>query len=151
MEHAVRVENLVKRFGSLTAVDGVTFSVERGEIFGILGPNGAGKTTTLEIIEGLQTATEGSVEVLGLEVRTRSRQVKSRIGVQLQSSSYYDYLTLSETISLLGSFYPRRVSPRPCWNRWDWRTGPRATIATCPADRNSGSPWRQAWSTHPRS
>ena len=112
MEHAVRVEGLVKRFGSLTAVDGVTFSVESGEIFGILGPNGAGKTTTLEIIEGLQTATEGSVEVLGLEVRTRSRQVKSRIGVQLQSSSYYDYLTLSETISLLGSFYPRRVSPR---------------------------------------
>jgi len=63
MELAVQVENLVKRFGSFTAVDGVTFSVERGEVFGILGPNGAGKTTTLEIIESLQKPTEGRVSV----------------------------------------------------------------------------------------
>lgn len=111
MDEAVRVEGLLKRFGDFTAVDGVSFNVNRGEIFGILGPNGAGKTTTLEIIEGLQKPTQGSVSVLGLDVLTRPAQVKARIGVQLQSSAYHDHLTLIEILSLLGSFYPKRVPP----------------------------------------
>ena len=111
MEYAVQVENLVKRYGSFTAVDGVTFSVDRGEVFGILGPNGAGKTTTLEIIEGLQKATEGRVSVLGLDVQSNTAEVKSRIGVQLQDSAYYDYLNLKEILALLGSFYPSKIAP----------------------------------------
>ena len=111
MEPAVQVENLVKRFGSFTAVDGVTFSVEPGEVFGILGPNGAGKTTTLEIIESLQKPTEGRVSVLGLDVQSDAAKVKTRIGVQLQASAYYDYLNLKEILALLGSFYPSKVSP----------------------------------------
>ena len=111
MEPAVQVENLVKRFGSFTAVDGVTFSVERGEVFGILGPNGAGKTTTLEIIESLQKPTEGRVSVLGLDVQSDAAKVKTRIGVQLQASAYYDYLNLKEILALFGSFYPSKVSP----------------------------------------
>ena len=111
MEPAVQVENLVKRFGSFTAVDGVTFAVERGEVFGILGPNGAGKTTTLEIIESLQKPTLGRVSVLGLDVQSDAAKVKARIGVQLQASAYYDYLNLTEILSLLGSFYPSRVEP----------------------------------------
>ena len=111
MEPVVQVENLVKRFGSFTAVDGVTFSVERGEVFGILGPNGAGKTTTLEIIESLQKPTEGRVSVLGLDVQSDAAKVKTRIGVQLQASAYYDYLNLKEILALLGSFYPSKVSP----------------------------------------
>ena len=111
MEPAVQVENLVKRFGSFAAVDGVTFSVERGEVFGILGPNGAGKTTTLEIIESLQKPTEGRVSVLGLDVQSDAAKVKTRIGVQLQASAYYDYLNLKEILALLGSFYPSKVSP----------------------------------------
>jgi ABC-2 type transport system ATP-binding protein len=111
MEQAVQVENLVKRFGSFTAVDGVTFAVDRGEVFGILGPNGAGKTTTLEIIESLQEPTEGRVSVLGLDVHSNAAAVKARIGVQLQASAYYDYLNLKEILGLLGSFYPNRVSP----------------------------------------
>ena len=111
MEEAIRVDGLVKRFGSLTAVDQVSFSVQRGEIFGILGPNGAGKTTTLEIIEGLQPPTQGSVTVLGLDVLRHPAQVKAMIGVQLQSSAYFDYLTLREILSLLSSFYPKRVAP----------------------------------------
>ena len=111
MEPAVQVENLVKRFGSFTAVDGVTFAVERGEVFGILGPNGAGKTTTLEIIESLQKPTEGRVSVLGLDVQSDAAKVKTRIGVQLQASAYYDYLNLKEILALLGSFYPSKVSP----------------------------------------
>ena len=111
VDEAIRVDGLVKNFGSLTAVDGISFTVKRGEIFGILGPNGAGKTTTLEIIEGLLKPTQGSVTVLGLNVFKEPKQVKARIGVQLQSSAYHDYLKLNEILTLLGSFYPKRVSP----------------------------------------
>ena len=111
MEPAVQVENLVKRFGSFTAVDGVSFSVERGEIFGILGPNGAGKTTTLETIEGLHKPTGGKVSVLDLEVQSNATKVKALIGVQLQASAYYSYLNLKEILALLGSFYPYKASP----------------------------------------
>ncbi|MFQ6027328.1 MAG: ABC transporter ATP-binding protein [Dehalococcoidia bacterium] len=109
MDAAIRVEGLVKRFGSFTAVDGISFNVKRGEIFGILGPNGAGKTTTLEIIEGLQKPTEGRVSVLDLDLLKNTSRIKARIGVQLQSSAYYDYLTLREILGLLGSFYPKRT------------------------------------------
>ena len=111
MDTAIRVEGLVKRYGSFTAVDQVSFTVNRGEIFGILGPNGAGKTTTLEVIEGLLAPTEGEVTVLGLNVLKRHNEVKARIGVQLQSSAYFDYLSLKEILSLLGSFYPKRIDP----------------------------------------
>ena len=111
MEPAVQVENLVKRFGSFTAVDGVSFSVDRGEIFGILGPNGAGKTTTLETIEGLHKPTGGKVSVLDLEVQSNATKVKALIGVQLQASAYYSYLNLKEILALLGSFYPHKASP----------------------------------------
>ena len=112
MDTAIRVEGLVKRYGSFTAVDQVSFTVNRGEIFGILGPNGAGKTTTLEVIEGLLAPTVGEVTVLGLDVLKRRNEVKARIGVQLQSSAYFDYLSLKEILSLLGSFYPKRIDPQ---------------------------------------
>ena len=112
MDTAIRVEGLVKRYGSFTAVDQVSFTVNRGEIFGILGPNGAGKTTTLEVIEGLLAPTEGEVTVLGLNVLERRNEVKARIGVQLQSSAYFDYLSLKEILSLMGSFYPKRIEPQ---------------------------------------
>ena len=111
MSLAVQVEELVKRYGDVVAVDHLSFSVERGEIFGLLGPNGAGKTTTLEIVEGLLRPDSGRVTVLGLDGATRSREIKARTGVQLQSSSYYEYLTLREILALLGSFYPRRLPP----------------------------------------
>ena len=111
MEDAVLVESLVKRFGSVNAVDGISFNVRRGEIFGILGPNGAGKTTTLEIIEGLQPPTQGSVSVLGMDIRRQGNQIKARIGVQLQSAAYFDYLSLIEILALLGTFYPKSVRP----------------------------------------
>ncbi len=109
MDTAIRVEGLVKRYGSFTAVDQVSFTVNRGEIFGILGPNGAGKTTTLEIIEGLQAPTQGRVTVLDLDISRHRNEVKARIGVQLQSSAYFDYLSLQEILSLLGTFYPKRI------------------------------------------
>jgi len=111
MPLALQVEELVKRYGDVVAVDHLSFSVKRGEIFGLLGPNGAGKTTTLEIVEGLQQPDSGRVTVLGLDSATRSREIKDRTGVQLQASSYYEYLTLREILSLLGSFYARRLPP----------------------------------------
>ena len=111
MSQALRVEELVKRYGDVVAVDHLSFSVERGEIFGLLGPNGAGKTTTLEIVEGLQRPDSGGVTVLGMDGATHRREIKDRTGVQLQASSYYEYLTLREILALLGSFYARRLPP----------------------------------------
>ena len=111
MSQALQVEELVKRYGDVVAVDRLSFSVERGEIFGLLGPNGAGKTTTLEIVEGLQRPDSGRVTVLGLDGATHSREIKARTGIQLQASSYYEYLSLREILGLLGSFYPRRLPP----------------------------------------
>ena len=92
-------------------MDGVSFAVGRGEIFGILGPNGAGKTTTLETIEGLQFPTSGSTQVLGLDSRLDAAEVKQRIGVQLQASAYFDFLTLREILNLFGGFYRRSLAP----------------------------------------
>lgn len=111
MDEVIQVDGLVKRFGNLTAVDGVSFTVNRGEIFGIVGPNGAGKTTTLEIIEGLQRATTGQVRVLGMDINSTPVAIKERIGVQLQASAYFDYLTLVEILDLFGSFYSTHIPP----------------------------------------
>lgn len=111
MTEAIKVSNLVKKFGDFTAVDGISFEVKQGEIFGILGPNGAGKTTTLEIIEGLQGPTSGETVVLGMDTRKLAAGVKERIGIQLQASAYFEYLTLYEILHLFGRFYPRRLDP----------------------------------------
>jgi ABC-2 type transport system ATP-binding protein len=115
-ERAVEVLDLVKTFkapggGTLTAVDGVSFEVGEGEVFGFLGPNGAGKTTTLEIIEGLQAPTSGSTRVLGLDSHRDNTRMKERIGVQLQAGAYFDFLTLEEILELFGSFYAKRLPP----------------------------------------
>ncbi|MDA0301530.1 MAG: ABC transporter ATP-binding protein [Chloroflexi bacterium] len=107
----ITARGLVKRYGAFTALDGPSFTVARGEIFGILGPNGAGKTTLVEILEGLTPATAGTASVLGIEVTERPQAVKARIGVQLQAASYHQYLTLREILELFGSFYPRRADP----------------------------------------
>jgi ABC-2 type transport system ATP-binding protein len=105
------VQGLVKRYGDFTAVDGVTFAVERQEIFGILGPNGAGKTTTLECIETLRPIDGGTVILNGLDTRKQPLDVKRIIGVQLQSSSFFDKLTLAELLALFGEMYGRQVDP----------------------------------------
>lgn len=92
------------------AVKGTSFSVEKGEIFGILGPNGAGKTTTLEIIEGLKKQTSGEVLVLGLNNETENDQIKKRIGVQLQSSEYMNLMSLSELLEVFASLYGKSAN-----------------------------------------
>lgn len=114
---AVAVKDLVKIFpdperGELRAVDGVTFEVERGEVFGFLGPNGAGKTTTLEIIEGIKPPTSGSATVLGYDVVSNSAELKPLIGVQLQSADFFKELKLTELLELFGSFYGIKVDAR---------------------------------------
>ncbi len=103
------VRDLVKKYGELVAVNGVSFSVERQEIFGILGPNGAGKTTTLECIETLRLFETGEIFLDGVDVRRNPQEVKRRIGVQLQSSSFFDKLDLTELLTLFGELYGRRV------------------------------------------
>lgn len=86
----IQVDNLVKRFGSFTAVDHISFSVQRGEIFGFLGANGAGKTTAMRILCGLSLPSEGKAEVMGFDVRTQSEEIKKRIGYMSQKFSLYE-------------------------------------------------------------
>lgn len=97
-EHAIEVENLEKRYGDLSAVDGVSFTVRKGEVFAFLGPNGAGKTTTAEIIETIRAPTSGKVSVLGMDVTKRKRDIVPRIGVLPQGFSSFDRITVRETI-----------------------------------------------------
>jgi ABC-2 type transport system ATP-binding protein len=103
----IRVDGLRKVYGELVAVDGITFDVRPGEVFGLLGPNGAGKTTTVEVLEGLRKPDGGSVSVLGLDVARDSAQVKPRIGVSLQNAALYPKLTVVELLDLFANFYPK--------------------------------------------
>ena len=107
-ELALRVRGLRKQYPRVLAVDGLDLEVPRGEVFGLLGPNGAGKTTTLEIIEGLTPADSGEIEILGLDWGRHGREIRSCIGVQLQSTSLFNKITPREALDLYGSYYPRR-------------------------------------------
>ena len=120
----IKVKNLVKTYhlpekieGSFNAVDGVSFSIERGEIYGILGPNGAGKTTTLEMLEGLNDIDAGAAYIDGLSVMDEPYKVKKIIGVQLQANEYFDGLTLGELIILFGNLYQVKVIPEKLLER----------------------------------
>jgi ABC-2 type transport system ATP-binding protein len=101
----VEAKDLTKRYENLLAVDGVSFSVQRGEIFGLLGPNGAGKSTTLEMLEGLRDIDSGSALVLGTDVKHHGIAVKQRIGVQLQATALPSFTTVTESIDLFRAFY----------------------------------------------
>lgn len=103
--NAVVVEALTKVYGGKSVVDGVSLTVREGEFFGILGPNGAGKTTTLEMMEGLRKADSGSVSLLGLSPRPRNTDLLPRIGVQLQSSAFFERLTAKEQLVTFGALY----------------------------------------------
>ncbi len=107
---AIRCRGLHKRFGDTVALGAVDLEVHRGECFGLLGPNGAGKTTTIEILEGLQTADGGEVELLGMRWDREPDAIRARLGVQLQESEFPDKGTVEETVRLFRSFYPRGPS-----------------------------------------
>ena len=107
----ILVDDLHKSYGALKAVDGVSFSVRAGEVFGILGPNGAGKTTTIEILEGMRAPDGGRASINGVDVSSNPREVKALIGVQLQSSYFFDHLKLTEILDVFASMYRRAVDP----------------------------------------
>lgn len=109
MTNMVTVQNLKKRYGDKQAVDGVSFSVKKGEIFGILGPNGAGKTTTLEMMEALRDIDEGSVTIDGIDVADRPNDIKYLIGVQPQSPAFQDKTKLKEVVELFAAAYGEKV------------------------------------------
>ena len=111
--NVIEVNDLVKRYGNHTAVDGLSFTVEEGEIFAILGPNGAGKTTTVESISRLRTPDSGSISVLGFDPRHDRDQLRRIVGVQLQESELADNLRVWEALDLYASLYPE---PRD-WER----------------------------------
>ncbi|HEY7029672.1 MAG TPA: ABC transporter ATP-binding protein [Thermomicrobiales bacterium] len=110
-EPIIEIRDLVKRYGSLAAVDGIDLTVDAGEIFGILGPNGAGKTTTLEMIEGLREPDAGTIRVAGYDAVAESEQVRKIIGVQLQTTALFDYLSAAELIELFAGLYGVDGSP----------------------------------------
>ena len=107
-ETVIAVGDVHKAYGTVKAVDGVSFEVRKGEIFGLLGPNGAGKTTTMEMIEGLHNPDAGTIAVLGLDVRKHARAIKNRIGVQLQTAALYPQLKVMELLRLFTSFFDRQ-------------------------------------------
>ncbi len=106
---AIEVTDLKKSYGSVEAVRGISFSVERGEVFGLLGPNGAGKTTTVEILEGYRGRTAGDVRVLGQDPERRDRAHAQRVGIVLQEGGFYPRLTVREAVGHMAKAYP---SPR---------------------------------------
>lgn len=108
---AVQVDGLVKRYGSRSVVDSLSFEVRRGEIFALLGPNGAGKSTTVEILEGYREPDEGKVRVLGLDPIAEARNLKPRIGVMLQNGGLYLTMTPREAVRLFATFYPHPNDP----------------------------------------
>lgn len=101
----VAVEDLVKTYEGVNVVDGISFTVNRGEIFGILGPNGAGKTTTLEMLEALRTIDAGTASIDGIDVSRNPKKIKQIIGIQLQSTDFYNMLTLREQLKMFASLY----------------------------------------------
>ena len=117
-EPILKVENLVKRYGDVEAVRGVSFEVAEGEVFGLLGPNGAGKTTTVEILEGLRDPDGGALSVCGLNPQTDSRELKHEIGAALQSTSLPDKLRVMEALRLFAGFYKRRRNPEELLKRF---------------------------------
>src|SRR5271157_4533156 len=114
----LQVENLVKRYGDVEAVRGVSFSVEEGEVFGLLGPNGAGKTSTIEVLEGLRVADGGTATVCGLDPQKSPNELKNEIGATLQATSLPDKLRVSEAIRLFASFYKRTRNPNELLKRF---------------------------------
>lgn len=109
MSNIIDVHGLTKRYGDQTVVKGIDFSVKKGEIFGILGPNGAGKTTTLEMLEALRTIDGGTAVIDGIDVAKHPKKIKDIIGIQLQSTNFYDHLTLTEQLRMFASLYGGKV------------------------------------------
>ncbi len=119
MPPVIVCEHLKKRYRHVTAVEDASFTVERGEIFGLLGSNGAGKTTTVECVQGLRAPTSGQVRVLGKDPRAEASALRGRIGCQLQESRLPDHLRVWEALDLFASLTPRAPDWRVLLEQWD--------------------------------
>jgi ABC-2 type transport system ATP-binding protein len=108
---AIEVSDLRKSYGPVEAVRGVSFTVQRGEVFGLLGPNGAGKTTTVEILEGYRQRSSGEARVLGSDPAAGERELKQRVGIVLQTAGFYPRLTVHEAVSHVAKAYPDPRDP----------------------------------------
>ncbi|MEX2195095.1 MAG: ABC transporter ATP-binding protein [Thermoleophilaceae bacterium] len=108
---AIDVHDLHKSYGELEAVRGISFSVQRGEVFGLLGPNGAGKTTTVEILEGFRKRSSGNVAVLGHDPGRRNPELQQRVGIVLQSGGFYERVTVREAVEHFAAAYPKPRDP----------------------------------------
>ncbi|MCC5480456.1 ABC transporter ATP-binding protein [Streptomyces sp. JA03] len=117
MPSVIEVTDLRKSYGGRAVVDGVSFAVEEGEIFGILGPNGAGKTTTVECVEGLRVPDAGRIRVAGLDPVADHDEVARILGAQLQQSELQPKLTMREALELYAAFYPGPADWRPLAER----------------------------------
>jgi len=126
----VEIHNLRKTYGPVVAVDDVSFSIDAGEVFGIVGLNGAGKTTTVECLIGLRKPDGGDIRVLGLDPRSRSRELRARIGVQLQQAALPADLKVREALELFASFYSRRVDREELLATWGLAEKQHARFAT---------------------
>jgi ABC-2 type transport system ATP-binding protein len=130
MSNVIEVHHLQKSYGQVVAVDGVSFSVQKGEIFGIVGPNGAGKTTTIETIMGLRKADGGQISVLGLDPQRDARELGNRIGTQLQQAALPDRMKVWEALDLYASFYERTIAWEPLLEQWGLGDKRNAQFAT---------------------
>jgi ABC-2 type transport system ATP-binding protein len=126
----VEVEHLTKQYGTMTAVQDVSFTVRRGEIFGIVGPNGAGKTTTVECLTGLRRASQGKLRVLGLDPHTQERELRRQVGIQLQQAALPDDLRVWEALDLFATFYPHPADWRTLLSAWGLAEKARARFAS---------------------
>ena len=112
MSVIVKISNLTKKYGENVVVDDISFTVEKGEVFGILGPNGAGKTTTLEMIEAMRPIDGGSVNVNGLDVAKDPQKIRYIIGVQPQSAAFQDKSKLKEILQMFAAAYGEKIDPK---------------------------------------
>jgi len=129
MTQAIRIENLHKAYRSTVAVEDVSFEVSKGEIFGVVGPNGAGKTTSIECIEGLRQGDRGHISVLGLDPQSQSRELRQRVGVQLQQSALPARIKVWEALDLYASFYDCVVDRQRLLERLDLAEKSEASFA----------------------
>ena len=111
IDPVIIANDIRKKYEDIDAVNGISFQVRRGEIFGMLGPNGAGKTTTVEILEGMRNADSGEAIIDGINVEKDPTSVKSIIGVQLQQNAFFDNLKLSEIVAMYAQLYETKVDP----------------------------------------
>jgi ABC-2 type transport system ATP-binding protein len=119
---AIAVQDLRKYYGETKAVDGISFTVRRGEVFGMLGPNGAGKTTTVECVQGLRRPDGGRMRVLGLDPQSETQKLRRRIGCQLQESALPDRIKVWEALDLFASFVPGESDWRALMEQWGLAT-----------------------------